>query len=287
MINIFYDTNLIDSVNIRGPFKVVKNLLKSLDDCSVEYAINEEVYEYNLFLHWNNYTINTHYPNLKNKKNLLIGPQFWPWGEDIHKIDEYKKVIAPSKVTESIMNTFFPELKTGFWPVGIYAPEIPLGSPTTDCLIYFKNRSDEDLLRVLDFVKNRNISYTGLQYGKYTQDEFRESLSEVKYCIVIDNTESQGIAIQEMMSVNKPLFVWNQTEGYREDYLGNTHKITGSSIPYWSDECGEYVNTFNDFEEKFDVFLNNLDRYSPKKFIERELSPQKSVQILLDLFEND
>ena len=29
--------------------------------------------------------------------------------------------------------------------------------------------------------------------------EFNESLGQVKYCIIIDNTESQGIAIQEMM----------------------------------------------------------------------------------------
>jgi len=286
MINIFYEKNL-DSVNVRGPLRVVQNLLRSLDDCGIDYSINDEVYEYNLFLHWNSYTINNHYASLKNKKNLLIGPQFWPWGEDIHKIGDYKKVIAPSKVTESIMNTFFPDLKTGSWPVGIYTPEIKETPITKDCLIYYKNRPQEDLLRVLDFVKERNITYTGLQYGNYTQEEFKESLGEVKYCIIIDNTESQGVAIQEMMSVNKPLFVWNQTEGYRQDYLGKTYKITGSTIPYWSDECGEYVDSFDEFGEKFDIFLDNLKNYQPKKFVDRELSPQRSVEILLSLFKDD
>ena len=287
MINIFYDRDTINGVNVRGPFKVVQNLFKSLDDCNVKYVINQEIYDYNLFLHWNCYTINNHYLNLRNKKNLLIGPQFSPWNEDINEICEYKKVIAPSKVTESIINTFFPNLKTGFWPVGIYTPEIKKTCIVNDCLIYYKNRPQDDLLKVLNFVKEKNITYTGLHYGNYTQDEFRESLSEVKYCIIIDNTESQGIAIQEMMSTNKPLFVWNQTEGYRQDYLGNTYKVTGSTIPYWSDECGEYVSSFDEFEQKFDVFLRNLDNYTPKEFVDRELSPQKSVQILLELFKND
>lgn len=285
MINIFYNIDSYGGMT-RGPTKVVKNLLQSLDDCNIPYSINNELYEYNLFLGWGDTTI-PKYKKLKNKQNIIIGPQFWPWGTDIFQIEEYKKVISPSKTTEKILNKFFPQLKTGFWPVGIYAPDIKKISPTKDCLVYYKNRPVEHLQLVLDFLEKRNITYTGLEYGNYTQEEFKESLSEVKYCVIVDNTESQGIAIQEMMSVNKPLFVWNQIDGVRTDYRGNTYKVEASTIPYWSNECGEYVNEFENFEDKFDKFLNNINNYSPQKFVERELSPKKSIEILLDLFEND
>ena len=58
---------------------------------------------------------------------------------------------------------------------------------------------------MINFLESRGVTYTGLQYGNYTPKEFNESLGQVKYCIIIDNTESQGIAIQEMMDP------WQQT----------------------------------------------------------------------------
>jgi hypothetical protein len=164
--------------------------------------------------------------------------------------------------------------------VAIYKPNIN-NNITTDCLVYYKNRSEKDLSLVLQNLENRNISYVGLQYGNYTQKDFIECLSQVKYCIIIDNTESQGIAIQEMMSVNKPLFVWNKNIW---DYLGDRYIVEATTIPYWSDECGEYIDKYDQFDEKFELFLKNLNQYNPQKFIERELSAQKSIEILLNLF---
>ena len=131
-----------------------------------------------------------------------------------------------------------------------------------------------------DLDKNK-ITYTGLEYGRYTQEEFRESISEVKYCIIIDNTESQGIAIQEMMAYNKPLLVWNQTVW---NHLGDDYIVEGTSIPYWSSECGETFVDYENFDKVFNLFLSKLDKYNPKKYVDRELSPQKSIDTLLKLF---
>ena len=51
-------------------------------------------------------------------------------------------------------------------------------------------------------LSRRRLTYTQLQYGSYTQQNFRDALSSVRFCVIIDNTESQGIAIQEMMYAN-------------------------------------------------------------------------------------
>ena len=280
MINIFYSEKYWGhSQTMNGPQKVVKNLLQSLDDCNVPYAINEEKYDKTLFVHWSTDMLG-HYEDLENKKNLLVGPQIWAWSNEFHLLKEYNKVLLPSLWCEKSMNKFFPKVKTGVWPVAIYPPEIK-NNNKTDCLVYFKSRPENDLLSVLNYLDNRNITYTGLEYGRYSQDEFKESLSDVKYCIIIDNTESQGIAIQEMMASNKPLLVWNQTVW---NHMGDDYIVDGTSIPYWSSDCGEKFDKFENFDEVFNLFLSKLDEYNPKKYIDSELSPKKSIDTLLTLF---
>ena len=277
MINIWYNTS-IESGIVRGPRKVIENFKRSLYDCKIEYVINEEKYDKNLFLHWDKNLIEKYF-QLKNKENILIGPHIWPFGNDLDVLDKYSNLLFPSQWCVNSCNKFFPHFKATSWPVAIYKPDI-VDNIKTDCLVYYKDRSSSDLISVISFLEERNVSYTGLQYGNYTQEEFKESLGEVRYCIIIDNTESQGIAIQEMMASNKPLYVW--------DTLVWTHlpnyEVEATSVPYWSDECGEKVTTFNEFKENFDTFINKLDNYCPAEYIERNLSPQKSIEILFSCF---
>ena len=130
-------------------------------------------------------------------------------------------------------------------------------------------------------LSNRRLTHTQLAYGSYSQQDFKQALSSVKFCIIIDNTESQGIAIQEMMAANKPLFVWDQLIW---DHMGEQYIFPASSVPYWSSECGEKVDNIDQLDYKFDQFIDNIKNYSPKDYVNRELSPQKSIQILTDYY---
>jgi hypothetical protein len=282
MINVFYNIGSYGGMT-RGPTKVVKNLLQSLDDCNIFYRSNEELYEYNLFLGWDDFSYNQ-YCKLKNKENVLIGPQIWPWSSQWNYLKDinYSKIIAPSKWVNDKLNKFFPEIKTCVWPVAIYSPEIE-NDQKFDCLVYYKNRSENDLNYLINFLNKKNISYVGLQYGNYTPDEFIECLSQVKYCIILDNTESQGIAIQEMMACNKPLLVWDMEEW---DHMGEQFKVPATSVPYWSSDCGEKFYEASELEHTFDKFYADIDRYNPKKLIDSELSYKVSVEKLLNCFEN-
>ena len=279
MLNIFYRDSHLQG-RMSGPKKVIENLLRSLDDVGVAYSENKEEYENNLFLHWDPYQVNN-YATLRNKEKLLVGPQVWPFAPEFSQLTEYGKIITPSQWVADLYTKFFNVNGTFNWPVAIYAPDID-NNITTDCLIYYKNRPVEHLQTILDFFEKKGITYTGLEYGNYTQDEFIESISSVRFCVIIDNTESQGIATQEMMAVNKPIFVWDQTIW---DHMGTEYAVPATSVPYWSDECGVKITSADELEESFDQFYSNLSNYSPKDFIERELSAQKTVQILLDHYE--
>jgi hypothetical protein len=260
-----------------GPKKVIENLFRSLEDTGVSFATNQEKYENNLFLHWDPYQVQN-YVELKHKDKLLVGPQVWPFAPEFQQLTEYGKIITPSQWVADLYTKFFDVRGTLNWPVAIYAPEIS-NEIATDCLVYYKNRSVEHLQIVLDFLNTRGITYTGLEYGNYSQEEFIESLASVRFCVIIDNTESQGIATQEMMAANKPLFVLDQSVW---DHMGQEYAVPATSVPYWSNECGEKITRLEEIEDVFDRFYSNLDNYTPKDFVDRELSPQKTVQILLD-----
>ena len=277
-INIFYRDEHLQG-RVSGPLKVIHNLLRSLNDCGVEYAINEDKFDNTLFLHWDQAQIDA-YQTLRNKDKLLVGPQIWPFEPKFKLLTEYRRVLVPSRWCVDSYNKSFPNTKTAIWPVAIYKPEIT-NNITTDCLIYHKNRSQQDLEYVKDMLSRRRLTYRQLQYGSYTQQNFRDALSSVRFCVIIDNTESQGIAIQEMMYANKPLFVWDQTIW---DHMGEQHAVESTSVPYWDPICGERVRDASQLNLYLDIFLQAFDGYNPAKFVEKNLSAKPTVKILLDLF---
>ena len=279
MFNIFYRTSHLQG-RMSGPMKVIQSLCQSLDDLGVKYATNEEVYKHNFFLHWDPYHVEV-YKNIKNKESLLVGPQMWPFAPEFKELTEYGKLVAPSWWVENKLKKYFDVTKCLVWPVAIYEPDIQYAQTTTDCLIYLKSRSQDDLDYIKELLERRRLTYTQLQYGSYTQDNFRQALSSVKFCVIIDNTESQGIAIQEMMAAGKPLFVWDTPIW---DHMGQEYAVPASSVPYWSYECGEKTADKDALDLSLDHFLSRLTTYTPRAYVDRELSPEVTVKILTDHF---
>ena len=279
MFNIFYRTSHLQG-RMSGPMKVIQSLCQSLDDLGVKYATNEEVYKHNFFLHWDPYHVEV-YKNIKNKESLLVGPQMWPFAPEFKELTEYGKLVAPSWWVENKLKKYFDVTKCLVWPVAIYEPDIQYSETTIDCLIYHKNRSQEDLDYMKELLDRRRLSYTQLQYGSYTQDNFRQALSSCKFCVIIDNTESQGIAIEEMMAAGKPLFVWDTPVW---DHMGQEYAVPASSVPYWSYECGEKTADKDALDLSLDHFLSRLTTYTPRAYVDRELSPAATVKILTNHF---
>ena len=154
-------------------------------------------------------------------------------------------------------------------------------TPEIDCLIYFKSRQDSDLKSAKELLESKNLSYQVLQYGNYSEDDFIDLVEKSKFCFLIDSTESQGIAIQKIMSTNTPLFVWDVSEW---DYMGEQYKVSASSVPYWSKDCGEKFYDLSEMNDVFEKFYDNIDNYNPKELIDSELSYKVSIEKLLNCF---
>ena len=284
MINLYYsEAYWGHSATMNGPHKVVDNLIKSLDQEKIDYAINEEKYEHNFLVQ---YDATAHEKHSKIEQDTtIIGPQVWlfdGYGQFlIENQNYYKKIIAPSEWVKNKFITKFnlPEDKLAVWPVGIEEFN-NIREINYDCLIYFKRRDQSELDAVKKFLVSNGLSYRMVEYGTYGEDGFKQLVNSAKFCFLINGTESQGIAVQEIMSMGVPIIAWDIKEWLDQ---GEAYRVPATSIPYWDERCGEVFFNIEDLEVTFSKFYATLDKYDPKAFIKDNLSFECSVKTLLDI----
>jgi len=284
MINLYYsEAYWGHSATMNGPHKVVDNLIKSLEQEKIEYAINEEKYEHNFLVQ---YDATAHEKHSKIEQDTtIIGPQVWMfdgYGQFlIENQNYYKKIIAPSEWVKNKFITKFnlPEDKLAVWPVGIEEFD-NIREPNYDCLIYFKRRDQSELDAVKKFLVSNGLSYRMVEYGTYGEDGFKQLVNSAKFCFLINGTESQGIAVQEIMSMGVPIIAWDIKEWLDQ---GEAYRVPATSIPFWDERCGEKFFTVDEMGQTFDNFYARINDYNPKDYVKENLSFESSVKTLLDI----
>ena len=284
MINLYYSESYWGhSATMNGPHKVVNNLIKSLDQEKITYAINEEKYEHNFLIQYDAIAHEKH--SKIEQETTIIGPQVWffdGYGQFlIENQNYYKKLIAPSQwVKDKFISKFnLPENKVAIWPVGIEQFD-NVREPSYDCLIYFKRRDDKELSAVKKFLVSRGLSYRMVEYGGYDEMGFLNLINQAKFCFLINGTESQGIAVQEIMSMGIPIIAWDLKEWLDQ---GEAYRVPATSVPFWDERCGEKFFTVDEMEETFDNFYARINDYNPKDYVKENLSFESSIKTLLDI----
>jgi len=290
-----------DMINNRGPSKVFKNLIKGLKILGHDVNINEYG-EYNGSLCPGDHPSNTLMgPNVmvvptdnvnfwnrqviyKTKSKWIYGfyenfelereMNFWVWSG-------YTDYITPSKWVYDKYRSFDITKNTNIhiWSVGIdtelFKPTEDL--KTLDCFIYFKNRYDINLNLIINFLNDNNLKFEMISYGSYNEYQLMDLCKKSKFCILIDNTESQGIAYMEILSMDIPIYVldcklWN-------------NRFPATSVPYFDKRCGLIESTLNG--TSFEIFYNNLNNYKSREYIIEnhtlEISANKYVEILKNI----
>lgn len=252
----------------KGPGKVVGNLIQGLDLLGIKYKLNSDG-DINLILQ--------NCDRLSgNLSNCFLGPNICTLpieNEHVMNYSAYNKLLVPSEWVKNLYERWIPEEKIEIWPVGIDTEKFTDKSKYEkqyDFLVYFKRRSKQELHSVLSKLKENNLTYKVLEYGNYVESKFIDLISKSKYGFVVDNCESQGIAIQEMMSCNLPLVVLDSKEWIDK---GDQFKCEATSVPYWdSERCGVVIDHIDDFNLSF------IDRkYDSRDFITENLSLNSSI----------
>ena len=281
MINLWFEESYWAYTNgvVSGPEKVVRNFIKSLEQENISYTINEDKYKFNFLMQYEHDIAYQKHEKLDHE-SCFIGPQWVIWNPLSNFLLEnpqyYNKLIVPSDWVGNLIidKCGITSDKIVSWPVGI---EIPNRKKDVeiDCLIYFKNRELKSLNEIISFLKNKNIRYKVLTYGDYKNKQLVKYALKSKFGLILGSTESQGIAINELMATNLPLFVIDKNINNYENI-----KLHGTTVPYWSSECGEKILDLNDFKMNFQRFLKNYESntYKPNNLINEKLSFEKFIE---------
>lgn len=213
-------------------------------------------------------------------KKFIFGPHFSVFPDnkllDIHNINNNSIYIQPSIWVSYIWtnaNNFLP-VKTFCFPVDTNKFK-PITEKRHKVFIYFKRRKQSELSFITTFLKTKNIDYHIFDYVKrYNEEDYLKYLQDSKYGIILDAHESQGFAIEEALSCNVPLIVWNVSTMSQEEGI-NYPPVPATSIPYWNEKCGETFYKENEFQSKYDKFINNLYTYKPREFILENVGLEK------------
>jgi hypothetical protein len=150
--------------------------------------------------------------------------------------------------------------------------EVRPANERNQVFVYYKSRNPNEIQFVLNILQKHGIVGKLFQYGKYNETEYLSYLQQSKYGIWVGRHESQGFAVEEALSMNVPLLVWD-VKSMNQEYGFNYDDIPATVLPYWDDRCGEVFYEGDKFESKLGVFLSKLDTYRPRDYIVEHLSP--------------
>lgn len=156
----------------------------------------------------------------------------------------------------------------------------------TKVFVYFKRRKPYELSYLLNFLQSKNVEIKIFDYiSKYSEEEYLYYLQNSKYGIWLDAHESQGFALQEALSCNVPLLVWN-VSSMNQEYNSTYNNIPATTIPYWDERCGEYFFNEQELENTYNLFISKLETYKPREFILEKLSVDVCENNLINFVEN-
>ena len=317
-IGIFYE----NESTTWGPGKVAVNLKRGLEELGIEYENNEKG-DYNILLHGGS-CVGIFLEKKLDPKKTLIGPCVEAFmGDNTILSENYENYVAASPWHKDLYENYSKiskgEKTVFYWPCGIdtefYKP-FEKANKYHDYLLYDKNSHANYHYWLRDFFndKGQNMSYA-LGNTNYENIGLKAYSDCSKYCISANASETQGFGIMEIMSMNLPIFCLDKN--YHWSYGLISSKVESSSCPYFSEECGimlhmkDYVNDYqskfdkikppcgdiidyakcneefkiNLLKEKFDLFLNNLESYSPRQYILDNHTLKRGAQKLIDIFE--
>jgi hypothetical protein len=175
---------------------------------------------------------------------------------------------------------WFAGIDTQAWPDLSGAPK------NLDFLIYDKVMWDRDhheaalIEPIRQELDARGLTYESVRYGHYDHETLRPLLKRARGLLFLCENETQGIAYQQAMASNLPVLAWDR--GYWADPQWREHFDAppwASSVPFFSEACGERFMGAEDFGQRLDAFLARRGSYRPRDYVADSLSLARSAEL--------
>jgi hypothetical protein len=241
-------------------------------DCvySPSQAINVSKYPQTKFIfgpHFSVFPEKHHMNIIQGSNSIYVQPS--EWANNVWKYHPFCKNVRIETLPFGVDVNKFNEIK-------------PIGQ-RNEVILYYKRRQPDELNNILNFLKLYNITPKIFSYtNKYDENDYINSLHNAKFCFWLDAHESQGFALEEALSCNVPLLVWN-VKSMNQEYQSSYSDITATTIPYWDERCGEYFYNIEDLPEIFSKFITNLNHYKPREYVLDNLTFDTCEKNLMDL----
>lgn len=239
------------------------------------------------------------FPSAVDAVAALPNPKIWGPGDcgpherfsDLIARHNFKLFTQPSPWAKEALQPFaqgrmrdcFAGIDMVRWPDWSAEPK------TNDVLIYDKLYWDRDqhiqsvLTPLISHLDQSGLSHQVIRYSKYSYAEFRRSLQRSRVFVFLSRHESQGLACNEAMAANLPVFAWD--EGVLADPnmppLPADANVT--SVPYFDSRCGMRFK-LDEMLPAFDAFWSTRERFKPRTFVEQKLALPHSGRRYLSLY---
>lgn len=160
-----------------------------------------------------------------------------------------------------------------------------------DVLIYDKiyfNRDrcmEQTIAPFVRMLEARGQSYRILRYGEHHYSDYLSALRASRCMAFFAHQETQGMAYQECLASNVPIFAWD--EGIWPSPIAaelGLGPIPCTSVPYFDERCGITFTTAT-MTDRWDGFFAALDKFAPRAFVADTLTLERSAQLYLAAYE--
>lgn len=227
------------------------------------------------------------YPDIK----FIFGPHFsvFPDKNQMDMIQGSNSIyIQPSEWAKNVwlFHQLCKNIRLEVLPFGVdtikFSPVKSINEKT-NIFIYYKRRNPNELDFLYKFLQSNGFNPKIFNYvTKYPEEEYINYLRDSKFGIWLTAHESQGFALEEALSCDVPLLVWNVTSMNQEEG-SNYQNITATTIPYWDERCGEYFTDSSELNSVFSKFISKLNDYKPRDYILENLSIDKCEKKFIEV----
>ncbi len=294
MLNII--SRSIVSKNASGPKKVVENLIKGLEQINYPYIINGQLDACSRVWIHDDIDALMQITKIENI-HVIVGPNLYITPKQIPKYLNLSKIVYlhPSPWVIGLWKqSGFNRTKLEAWPTGIDTDIfLPSKMEKGYILIYFKERFPEELEYVKNILRTLNLEYKIILYGNYKESDYRNFLKQAKYVIWIGRQESQGIALQEALSTNTPILVWDvknlghwQSTPKNEAVFSEKEKVysEATSAYYFDERCGIICKNKEELKDAIQKMELEYKKFSPREYIVENLSIKKQALAFINLY---
>jgi glycosyltransferase involved in cell wall biosynthesis len=210
---------------------------------------------------------------LADNPNIELYTQPSAWIRDYYG-PEYKDKIK----------VMFAAIDTDRWPDFSQNPK------DNDVLIYDKIRWRREALvpalreRLIKHLEARGLSYQVLVIGAHHSNDFADGLKRSRALAFLCEHETQGLAYQEAMATNTPVFAWDEGK-IGDPSLTNQPGLAVSSVPYFDARCGTKFK-LDELEPRFDEFWERCDGFRPREYVLENLSFERCAENYLILYQS-